>query len=385
MVFITLTLVLLGAGPEGVFEEGHIFPASPMKCHSSSVVETPDGDLLACWYYGVGERKDDTLIIRGARKRKGQTVWDTPFLMADSQDLPDCNPMMFIDPANKLWLFWVAVQDNEWGAALLKYRTSTDYSGPGAPRWDWQEVAHCRPRNFEEQWFAFADAHKQEMDYYEETAAPARTKLARRLGWMTRAQPIMLSEKRMLVGLYSDVFHCSLAMATEDSGTTWQFSDPILGIGCIQPAFALKKNGDVVAYMRDYSPAHRIQTAVSKDGGVTWSEATLMDIPNPGSSVECITLANGNWLLVCNDPESGKERNQLTVYLSDDEGATWKWRRSLETDAMQASYPSVIQAKDGTMYCTYTYYLGRNAEGRKMRTIKWVRFDEAWVKAGAGK
>ncbi len=74
--------------------------------------------------------------------------------------------------------------------------------------------------------------------------------------------------------------------------------------------------------------------------------------------------------------------DHLTAYLSDDEGATWQWKRSLETNAVQASYPSVIQLEDGTIYCTYTYYLPRDAEGRKIRSIKWAHFSETWVQAG---
>jgi predicted neuraminidase len=365
--------------PEGTLDSGYLFPPSPMKCHSSSVVETPDGDLLACWFYGLGERKDDTLVIRGAWKRKGHEEWSEPFVMADSQDLPDCNPTLFIDPSGKLWLFWVAIQNNEWGAALLKYRTARAYT-PGKPIvWEWQEVIHCRPRNLEALWPSFLEAYPDyDVGDAEEGSRAVESKLSRRLGWMTRTHPIMLPDGTMLLGLYSDVFNASLAASTRDDGKTWQFSEPFLGGGNIQPSFCLRNNGDIVSYMRDSGSTGRIRTATSTDNGSTWGPVSSLDISNPSSSVESIVLRNGHWLMLCND--TPEERNRLTAYLSDDEGQSWKWKRSLETDAVQASYPSVIQLQGGAIYCTYTYYLPRDAEGRKIRVIKWAQFDEKWIR-----
>jgi predicted neuraminidase len=185
----------------------------------------------------------------------------------------------------------------------------------------------------------------------------------------------------MMLGLYSDVFNCSLAAFTNDWGKTWEFSRPILDLGNIQPSFVRKRDGTIVAFMRDSGLPKRIRLADSTDGGITWSKVRTMDIPNPGSSLECIPLKSGSWVLVCNDTMAGRYR--LTAYLSDDEGATWKWKRSLELfekDRGSASYPSVIQAADGSIHCTYSF---TRAEVRGS-TIKHARFNEEWVRAGNG-
>ncbi|MBI2432871.1 MAG: exo-alpha-sialidase, partial [Candidatus Hydrogenedentes bacterium] len=129
-------LAALAAGPE--IQEELIFPLEPMHNHSSSLVETPEGDLIAGWFHGRGEKGDDTLVIQGARKEKGAETWSTPFLLADNQDLPDQNPVLFIDGQKVLWLFWISSLDNTSQTFLLKYRTSRDYEGEGAPVWDWQ-------------------------------------------------------------------------------------------------------------------------------------------------------------------------------------------------------------------------------------------------------
>ena len=44
--------------------------------------------------------------------------------------------------------------------------------------------------------------------------------------------------------------------------------------------------------------------------------------------MEVIRLRDGNWLGVYNDLERG--RYSLVAALSDDEGATWKWKRHLD-------------------------------------------------------
>ena len=98
-----------------------------------------------------------------------------------------------------------------------------------------------------------------------------------------------------------------------------------------------------------------------------------------GTGVDCIALAGGHWALVCNDTSSG--RHILSVYVSDDEGENWKWKRRIEDfppEQGSASYPSLIQAKDGFLHLTYSY-TAKDFEGS---TIKHARFNEQWIRAG---
>jgi predicted neuraminidase len=377
---------------ESAYKGELIFPLNPQHNHGSSIVETPSGDLLACWFHGTGERTADDVLIQGARKRKGSDEWSEPFLMADTKDLPDCNPVLFIDSRGTLWLFWIAVQNNEWGGSLLKYRTATEYAQDGPPVWKWQDVIHCRPTNLEPKFLAavgeaekilepllkYDEKLKKEV---EDAKVKAKDKLSQRLGWMTRLHPIMVSENRLMLGLYSDVFNCSLAAFTSDWGETWEFSEPIIdpNLGNIQPSFIKKRDGGVVAMMRDNGMPHRIRIADSTDGGMTWSPLRGSEIRNPGSSVECISLRDGNWVLVCNDTVDG--RHLLTAYISEDEGASWKWKRALESfdkDKGSFSYPSVIQAADDSIHCTYSY----STEGVPGSSIKHATFTEQWVRDG---
>jgi predicted neuraminidase len=94
-------------------------------------------------------------------------------------------------------------------------------------------------------------------------------------------------------------------------------------------------------------------------------------------------------VLIGNDTEQG--RHQLAVWLSDDEGRTWRIARHLERDAEgrgRYAYPCAIQARDGTIHVTYSYALERDdlprdEMGRPKRSaIKWARFDREWLLQG---
>lgn len=76
--------------------------------------------------------------------------------------------------------------------------------------------------------------------------------------------------------------------------------------------------------------------------------------------------------------------------ISDDEGKSWKWKNYLELapeDGGRFHYPSILQAKDGTLHASYSYHLGKNAEtdaeGRpRSKSIRHAHLNEAWVMAG---
>jgi predicted neuraminidase len=90
----------------------------------------------------------------------------------------------------------------------------------------------------------------------------------------------------------------------------------------------------------------------SQDGGRTWSEMTLLSLPNPNSGIDAVTLKDGRQLLVFNNTPKG--RTPLNVALSSD-GKDWKVVLTLEDQPGEYSYPAVIQASDGKVHTTYTY------------------------------
>jgi hypothetical protein len=216
-----------------------IFPLEHWHNHASMVVELSDRSLLVCWFHGSGERTADDVVIRGARMRPGASRWSEPFLMADTAAYPDTNPTMFIDPKKRLWLLWPTILANEWHTALMKYKIASDYLRDGSPRWEVSEVLHVTPGD-EFAKTAIPDIDRlvaerpkteQTLAYAERLKKDAADKLARRLGWMTRAHPTILDGTRLIVPLYSDGFSFSLMAITDDWGATWRKRSDV--VGCV--------------------------------------------------------------------------------------------------------------------------------------------------------
>lgn len=99
----------------------------------------------------------------------------------------------------------------------------------------------------------------------------------------------------------------------------------------------------------------RLAQCFSHDGGETWSEVTLSDMPNNNSGIDALTLRDGRHVLVYNDSNVEGRRTPLSVAISDD-GEHWTKLLDLETDDLgEYSYPSVIQASDGRLWVLYTW------------------------------
>ncbi|MBR6747512.1 MAG: exo-alpha-sialidase, partial [Clostridia bacterium] len=92
-----------------------------------------------------------------------------------------------------------------------------------------------------------------------------------------------------------------------------------------------------------------IAACSSGDGGAHWSDAKLTGIVNPNSRFYIGRTPSGKLLLVNND--HAKERTNLTLYLSEDDGETWAFSRCIDTRG-EVTYPDV-DYHEGKIYLTY--------------------------------
>lgn len=362
-----------------------IFAEQQEHVHGSSLVILPNGDKLVVWFQGSGERTADDVRIMGSRLKKGAKSWEPPFQMADTRDIPDCNPVLFLNANNKLFLVWIAVQANQWENSILRFKTSTDYHAAGPPVWEWQDDILLKPDD------RFAEEVQKQFQYLPKNTAgwaayaptydkmiieASKDLLKRSIGWMTRIHPLILESGKILLPLYSDGLNMSLVAISEDQGATWRPSLPIVGRGPIQPALAQKNNGQIVAYMRDSgdSPS-RVQVSTSLDEGESWSAALDSEIPNT-ASVELLALKDGIWAFLGNDIDDGRYR--LSLFLSDDQGETWNRKVRIEDkpkDQGGFSYPSLVEDDHGLLHMTYSYH-----PEKAKKSIKYVVVNPGKIK-----
>lgn len=280
--------------------------------HAVTLVELENGALLSAWYAGTSARSSES-VIYGAALPPDAEDWIFYGTLTDMPNLSEGNPVLFLDGSGRLWLFYVTLLGDRWDTCQVRYTHSRDagqtWSTPTILRADW--------------------------------------------GWMTGSRPLLRPDGAILLPLYS-VQGLACVMRSEDGGKTWQPSEQIeTETGGVQPTLAPLNDGRLRMYLRASAPNDDVLwQAVSADEGRTWSAPARTRLPDPQARIDLAPLSNDRLALVFNDAE--QEAAPLTLALSEDEGASWPYRRKVETDAGEYASPALIQARDGLLHLVYT-------------------------------
>jgi sialidase-1 len=165
---------------------------------------------------------------------------------------------------------------------------------------------------------------------------------------------------------------------SDDRGETWRWGEDVPGALVADPKgersqinevqVAELADGSLRLNSRPMAGARLRKTAVSRDGGVTWSP--VADVPEQPGPACMASLLRWRDKLVFSGPESTKRENG-TVYLSSDDGATWPVKRVLTPGFF--AYSVLTGLPDGRLGCLY------EGEGG---TIFFARFGLDWVGGG---
>jgi predicted neuraminidase len=312
--------------------------AMPMQ-HGSSIIELDDGSLLASWYAGSAEAaRDSRILLR--RSASGGTIWE-PTQVAVSPH--ECaaeswfsnkalgNTVLFQDKENIVWLFYAAVEFAGWSGAHVDYKISRD-----------------RGRTWSE-------SHR----------------LTSGLGNLPRSKPVEFSPHEIFLPLSHSV------LRKYPYGARLQITNgklrrlnylPLTDSSVSHPVFLAPERDRVLAYFRARGSG-KLKSAFVDILKNRWGEIRALDLPNSDSTVDALRLDGGRVLLVYNHDDA--DRNPLSIAISDD-GYSFRKLRDIENEAGQDfSYPSLVRARDGTFYLTYTWHY-RSA-------IKCVHFDATWL------
>lgn len=204
---------------------------------------------------------------------------------------------------------------------------------------------------------------------------------------------IQLRNKRLLVPVWLSTGvgkgahrpSCVSTIVSDDGGATWRRGT----IVCTDPhpanpseAAAVElADGKVMLNIRHESEPRLRAVSVSENGKSGWSPPWYhRDLPEPVCQASLVRLTEPP-----NDPRSrllfanphnatGRERKNLSVKLSYDEGRTWAESKAVEPGP--GGYCDLAVGPDGSIYCLFERGVGKG------RTLSLAKFNLEWLTDG---
>lgn len=138
------------------------------------------------------------------------------------------------------------------------------------------------------------------------------------------------------------------AIYSDDGGITWQASKNAACTNGDEAKVVELSNGTILMSIRNRAKGHRL-FSTSTDGGETWNEPKLnTTILDPACNGDIIAYTHkGKNLLLHSLPASPTTRENVTVYVSSDNGATWTPKRRIFNG--YSAYSSLQVLDDGTI------------------------------------
>lgn len=298
-----------------------------------AIVSTPQGDLLAFAEGRVAGSGDfgDIDIVMKRSKDQGKT-WSAIQTVATYNDLQAGNPAPVMDltdpayPKGRLFLFFNTGNNHEGevrkgkGLREVWYKTSIDGGNTWSEATNITTQVH-RPKqpainpayDFAEDWRSYANTpgHGMQMT---EGKYKGRIYIAAN---HSSGDPKKGFEDYQAHGFYTD-----------DHGKTFKLSETVSIEGSNESTAAEISGGRLMFNSRNQKGDIRARiVAISSDGGAKWDttyfDRTLIDPVCEGTILTIGKNKKYNILAFCNAADE-KNRDNLTLRISEDDGKTWK-------------------------------------------------------------
>ncbi len=346
-----------------------LLPNPCQSCHAADLLETPQGDLLCCFFAGQkGEGWSDVNVYL-SRLPAEESRWSEPVRVSDDDTRSEQNPSLFLHPNGEIWLLYTAHVSKTPGMEL-------------PPHANLQYTSQIRCRRSKDGGRTFG---KTEV-------------LFSRPGSFCRQKIQVLQNGRFLFGNWlcfdddtrngSDI---TVIQISDDQGETWRMVEIPKSRGLVHCNLVERPDGRLAAFFRSRG-ADYLYRSESEDLGEHWTEPESIALPNNNSSISAIPLQSGAIALAYNACGFGEDRKEarwprqrapITLALSEDDGLTWDLRRIVEgaegfcgrrnaVNNKRYEYPVLLQGKDGTIHLAYTW-------GNR-RAVKYVRVEEGWIR-----
>lgn len=309
-----------------LIDSGRILNNPPFQnCHAVTIVETGKDTLLYAWFGGDQEGAKNVSIWGCYRYANQKNQWGKLLLLAKGQDSsgiaqPCWNPVLFKTSDGVLFLdYKVGINPREWWAERkVSYDNGKTWSSSKRLPSPFLGPIKNKPIQLKNGTILY----------------PSSTESINEESWQIHLE------------------------STDATGNHWQY----IPIDCdsfdvIQPTILQYGNDSLQMLCR--SKQNTIIQTWSFDNGRSWSSLSPLNLHNPNSGIDAVTLKNGWQLLVYNPMLSGKDwwagRSILKVALSKN-GIDWKDIITLESHTKgEYSYPAVIQDSRNIIRIAYTH------------------------------
>lgn len=319
------------------------------------IERTKGGRLWVTWYTGdVGEGAMGNYAMAASSHDDGRT-WSKPLAIQGSPGTRIGDPLPWIDPQGRLWIFYTQLTKNsvEPGKRDFKGTIAIRTDDPERERPVWTEP------------FLVAEGG---ILFGKPLVRPDGSWLA---PFCINGRTPWIAETK---GADTGV------LITADQGKSWRWQGGLALPKDLwsfsEATLAPRRDGSVWMVLRTTKGLYE---SASADEGRTWSEQKpLPGFAGPVTRAHLRRLASGAFVLIYHDSKKAKPaRERLAIWLSDDEGRTWPHELLLD-ERPRVSYPDAIEAPDGRIFLTYDY--GRYEAGAKQLLVSMIR--EADIRAG---
>jgi len=331
------------------------------------VERTRGGRLWATWYSGgTGEGPLNFVVL--VHSDDDGVTWSAPELVVDPTDpVRAYDPCLWTDPQGRLWLFW-AQSAGLWDGRGGVWAIVSDNADSAKPTWS-------KPRRISDGVMMNKPTVLANGDWLLPVS-----------GWRFKPPSIEKGLEAMGYDAPKEAARAwarspgdrggSMVIASADEGRSFSYRGQALVEHPQHDEHMVVERKDDSLWML-IRTTYGIGESVSRDGGATWSTGGPTDIPHPVTRFFVRRLESGRLLLVRNVPDSEKKglRTDMTAFVSDDDGRSWKGGLLLD-GRDHVSYPDAVESEDGVLYIIY------DRERRDAKEILLARVREEDILAG---
>lgn len=303
---------------------------------------TRGGRIFLGWYAGGNREPHIENYNYLVFSDDGGKTFSSPLLVIPSDEKRGVHALdiqLWTAPSGALWVFWV--QNNAFPESA-EYDWLRGTSNDLCPvcsfdGWIFPDMRHAA-------WYSVCE---------NPDAANPQFSAPQRLGiGFLRCKPLVTCAGRWLLFNYDQLTDTYGYTVSEDEGKSFRriYGPKKLPTAYDETMAYERRDGSIRMLAR--CAAGYLAEAYSTDGGLSFREARLCSIESPNTRFFIGRTPSGRILLVNNDDK--ETRNKMTVYLSEDDGVTFPYKRRVGDETHLTSYPDV-DYYNGKIYLTFDH------------------------------